>query len=60
LKQRYQFWTRTDDEGFFNITFVRVGTYDVFGWVNGYIGDFKRDAPSLNLTVGKVFLKLYT
>ncbi|KAJ8450266.1 hypothetical protein Cgig2_004723 [Carnegiea gigantea] len=51
--KRYQFWTRTDDEGFFNITFVRVGTYDVFGWVNGYIGDFKHDAPSLNITVGK-------
>lgn len=51
--KRYQFWTRTDDEGFFNITFVRVGTYDVFGWVNGYIGDFKRDAPSLNITIGK-------
>ncbi|KAL9245587.1 hypothetical protein vseg_019220 [Gypsophila vaccaria] len=47
----YQFWTQTDDEGYFKIPFVRVGNYDVHGWVNGYIGDFKHKIP-VTITVG--------
>ncbi|XP_074263660.1 uncharacterized protein LOC141586358 [Silene latifolia] len=48
----YQFWTRTDDQGYFNITFVRVGEYDLHGWVNGYVGDFKHK-ESIKITVGR-------
>ncbi|KAK9713985.1 hypothetical protein RND81_06G063500 [Saponaria officinalis] len=48
----YQFWTRTDDEGYFTINFVRVGNYDVHGWVDGYIGDFKHKSP-VNIAVGR-------
>ncbi|KAL9234732.1 hypothetical protein vseg_009567 [Gypsophila vaccaria] len=47
----YQFWTRTDEQGYFNISFVRVGDYDLHGWVNGYIGDFKHKEP-VKITVG--------
>lgn len=39
----YQFWTRTDKNGFFNIKHVRAGTYNLYAWVPGFIGDFKHE-----------------
>ncbi|CAO2834573.1 unnamed protein product [Amaranthus hypochondriacus] len=47
----YQFWTRTDEEGNFTINHVRVGNYNLYGWVNGFIGDFKYNSP-INITTG--------
>ncbi|XP_057784111.1 uncharacterized protein LOC131001607 [Salvia miltiorrhiza] len=39
----YQFWTRTDKNGVFSIRGVRAGIYNLYGWVPGVIGDFRRD-----------------
>ncbi|KAK9069437.1 hypothetical protein SSX86_011341 [Deinandra increscens subsp. villosa] len=36
----YQFWTRTDEGGYFNIKNVRPGFYHLYAWVPGYIGDY--------------------
>ncbi|XP_020530600.1 probable rhamnogalacturonate lyase B isoform X1 [Amborella trichopoda] len=40
----YQFWTKTDFEGCFTITSVRIGDYNLYAWVYGFIGDYKYDA----------------
>ncbi|CAN7033641.1 unnamed protein product [Brassica rapa subsp. trilocularis] len=37
----YQFWTQTNETGYFTIDNVRPGTYNLYGWVHGFIGDFK-------------------
>ncbi|KAM7515832.1 hypothetical protein LguiA_005415 [Lonicera macranthoides] len=39
----YQFWTRTNDEGSFIIRGIRAGTYNLFAWVPGFIGDYRYD-----------------
>ncbi|GAB4839480.1 hypothetical protein Ancab_029004 [Ancistrocladus abbreviatus] len=41
----YQFWTQTDEEGRFVIAYARPGNYNIYGWVDGYVGDFKHNAP---------------
>lgn len=41
--QGYQFWTQTDEKGGFEIRGVREGTYNLYAWVPGIIGDFKHD-----------------
>ncbi|XP_020530602.1 probable rhamnogalacturonate lyase B isoform X1 [Amborella trichopoda] len=41
--QGYQFWTRTDYDGYFTISSVRVGDYNLYAWVYGFIGDYKYD-----------------
>ncbi|KAI5648048.1 hypothetical protein M9H77_34053 [Catharanthus roseus] len=37
----YQFWTQTNKDGYFIIKGVREGTYNLFGWVPGILGDYK-------------------
>ncbi|KAH6837516.1 Rhamnogalacturonate lyase family protein [Perilla frutescens var. hirtella] len=37
----YQFWTRTDNMGHYSIRGVRPGTYNLYAWVPGLIGDYK-------------------
>ncbi|KAL1569703.1 rhamnogalacturonan endolyase [Salvia divinorum] len=39
----YQFWTETGQDGSFTITNVRAGTYNLYAWVPGIIGDFKHN-----------------
>ncbi|KAI9097884.1 hypothetical protein K1719_025655 [Acacia pycnantha] len=39
----YQFWTITDDKGYFTITDIRAGQYNLYSWVNGFIGDYRYD-----------------
>ncbi|KAI4337576.1 hypothetical protein L6164_015974 [Bauhinia variegata] len=39
----YQFWTRADENGFFTISNVRHGDYNLYAWVPGFIGDYKLD-----------------
>ncbi|XP_059645438.1 probable rhamnogalacturonate lyase B [Cornus florida] len=37
----YQFWTQSDDEGYFLIKGVRPGNYSLYAWVPGIVGDYK-------------------
>ncbi|GFP94449.1 rhamnogalacturonate lyase [Phtheirospermum japonicum] len=39
----YQFWTQTNEAGHFKISSVRADTYNLYAWVPGVIGDYKRD-----------------
>ncbi|KAK2996013.1 hypothetical protein RJ640_013903, partial [Escallonia rubra] len=47
----YQFWNQTDLEGNFMIRGVRPGTYNLYGWVPGFIGDYKYNLP-VNMSPG--------
>jgi len=49
--QGYQFWTITDDKGYFSIINIRPGDYNLYSWVNGYIGDYQFD-QIINVTSG--------
>ncbi|KAI3435127.1 Rhamnogalacturonan endolyase [Psidium guajava] len=37
----YQFWTRADGNGSFEINNVRPGVYGLYAWVPGFIGDYR-------------------
>eukprot|EP00261_Vitis_vinifera_P017259 XP_010646859.1 PREDICTED: uncharacterized protein LOC100855354 [Vitis vinifera] len=55
----YQFWTQADKEGNFSIRAVRAGTYNLFAWVPGIMGDYKYDAiitikPGLKIKLGNI------
>lgn len=39
----YQFWTRTDCDGYFSIDNIRPGDYNIYAWVPGFIGDFRNE-----------------
>ncbi|XP_060963308.1 probable rhamnogalacturonate lyase B [Cannabis sativa] len=47
----YQFWTKADEKGYFSINDVRVGQYNLYAWVPGFIGDYKNDLL-INITAG--------
>ncbi|XP_068649534.1 uncharacterized protein [Aristolochia californica] len=47
----YQFWTTADESGSFSIRNVRTGTYNLYGYVPGYIGDYRYSA-SITITAG--------
>ncbi|XP_059634547.1 probable rhamnogalacturonate lyase B isoform X2 [Cornus florida] len=47
----YQFWTRADGEGHFSINNVRIGEYNLYAWVPGFIGDYKYDV-AITITSG--------
>ncbi|XP_014500308.1 probable rhamnogalacturonate lyase B [Vigna radiata var. radiata] len=47
----YQFWTITDDKGYFSIINIRPGDYNLYSWVTGYIGDYQFD-KIINVTSG--------
>ncbi|KAH9626558.1 hypothetical protein KSS87_005538 [Heliosperma pusillum] len=47
----YQFWTTADENGFFSISGIREGDYNLYAWVPGFIGDYKRDA-AITITAG--------
>ncbi|KAJ1382160.1 Rhamnogalacturonate lyase [Sesbania bispinosa] len=48
----YQFWTRTDENGYFLIKNVVPGKYNLYAWVPGYIGDYKYNA-TFTITPGR-------
>lgn len=55
----YQFWTKTDESGFFSIRGVRAGIYNLYAWVPGVIGDHKHQ-PNIIIRPGRsVFLFIY-
>ncbi|CAL5205313.1 unnamed protein product [Lathyrus oleraceus] len=41
--KNYQFWTQADDDGYFSVSNIRVGDYNVYAWIPGFIGDYKYD-----------------
>ncbi|KAF1861761.1 hypothetical protein Lal_00026198 [Lupinus albus] len=45
----YQFWTRTDENGQFEIKNIVPGEYNLYAWVPGFIGDYKYET-SINIT----------
>ncbi|XP_057773237.1 probable rhamnogalacturonate lyase B isoform X1 [Salvia miltiorrhiza] len=47
----YQFWSRADEEGDFSINNIRIGEYNLYAWMPGFIGGFKHD-QNLNITPG--------
>ncbi|KAG2291163.1 hypothetical protein Bca4012_007113 [Brassica carinata] len=48
----YQFWTKADKMGMFTIANVRPGTYNLFAWAAGHIGDYKYEREII-ITPGK-------
>ncbi|KAL1194904.1 hypothetical protein V5N11_020028 [Cardamine amara subsp. amara] len=55
----YQFWTKTNETGYFTIDNVRPGTYNLYGWVPGFIGDYTYKnsvnvASGSEITLGRV------
>ncbi|KAJ8617680.1 hypothetical protein MRB53_013866 [Persea americana] len=53
----YQFWTRADTDGFFTISYIRTGDYNLYAWVPSFIGDYKNDV-NITVTEGLVAEKL--
>ena len=47
----YQFWTKIDSDGIFQIWNVQPGTYNIYGWVQNILGDYKNEII-LNLSPG--------
>ncbi|CAM6087084.1 unnamed protein product [Calypogeia fissa] len=48
----YQFWAQADVNGYFSIKHVRAGIYDLYGWVPGYLGDYKREGDPISISPG--------
>ncbi|KAF7126689.1 hypothetical protein RHSIM_Rhsim11G0179800 [Rhododendron simsii] len=55
----YQFWTRTDEHGYFSINHIRAGDYNLYAWVPGFIGDYRKDnvvtiTPGCHIPLGNL------
>ncbi|XP_068657027.1 uncharacterized protein [Aristolochia californica] len=48
----YQFWIRTNPNGSFSIRNVRPGNYNLYAWVPGFIGDYKK-AEIITISPGR-------
>ena len=44
----YQYWTKTDSAGNFTITNVRPGTYSLFAFIDGVVGEYRQDKITVN------------
>ncbi|GLT60574.1 hypothetical protein SLA2020_333350 [Shorea laevis] len=58
----YQFWTRADADGYFSIRNVRIGDYNLYAWVHGFIGDYRNDkvttiTPGYEIHMGDIVYK---
>ncbi|CAJ2636318.1 unnamed protein product [Trifolium pratense] len=49
----YQFWTQANAKGYFKINNVVPGDYNLYGWVPGFIGDYKYNA-TITITPGGI------
>lgn len=49
--KNYQFWAKSDDNGYFSINNIRVGDYNLYAWVPGFIGDYLYETP-ISITPG--------
>ncbi|XP_057853177.1 probable rhamnogalacturonate lyase B isoform X2 [Cryptomeria japonica] len=47
----YQFWTKTDQNGYFQIVNINAGEYNIYGWVPNVVGDYKNEI-ALQLSPG--------
>ncbi|CAL5332656.1 hypothetical protein CsSME_00014125 [Camellia sinensis var. sinensis] len=47
----YQFWTTTDEEGYFTIKNIREGNYNLFASVPSFIGDYRYEV-AINVIAG--------
>ncbi|XP_024026671.1 probable rhamnogalacturonate lyase B [Morus notabilis] len=47
----YQFWTRADENGYFSICDIRVGEYNLYAWLPGFIGEYKNNV-TISITEG--------
>ncbi|CAI9266407.1 unnamed protein product [Lactuca saligna] len=47
----YQFWSKTNEEGHFLIENILAGTYNIYAWVHGFIGDYRHDT-TITITSG--------
>ncbi|XP_050266720.1 probable rhamnogalacturonate lyase B [Quercus robur] len=45
----YQFWSKADEDGYFSITEICIGDYNLYAWVPGFIGDYRYDVV-INIT----------
>ncbi|KAK4572000.1 hypothetical protein RGQ29_030413 [Quercus rubra] len=47
----YQFWATADADGYFSIDNIRCGSYNLYAWVPGVIGDYQKDV-FITITAG--------
>lgn len=47
----YQFWVQADEQGYFSISGIRTGDYNLYAWVPGFIADYKYDV-AITITPG--------
>ncbi|KAM4087241.1 hypothetical protein ACJW30_10G163100 [Castanea mollissima] len=47
--KNYQFWSKADEDGYFSINDIRIGDYNLYAWVPGFIGDYRYDVV-INIT----------
>ncbi|KAG9455721.1 hypothetical protein H6P81_000229 [Aristolochia fimbriata] len=53
----YQFWTRAGSDGSFSIRNVRTGTYNLYAFVPGYMGDYRYSASITIIPGGNISLR---
>ncbi|ERN18044.1 hypothetical protein AMTR_s00046p00195170 [Amborella trichopoda] len=54
----YQFWTKTDSEGYFTVNSVGIGDYNLYAWVYGFIGDYKYD-DMITISAGECSCRIH-
>ncbi|VFQ62268.1 unnamed protein product [Cuscuta campestris] len=50
----YQFWTTTDEDGYFSINHICPGNYNIHAWVPGFVGDYWNEEADITITSGFV------
>ncbi|XP_020962182.1 uncharacterized protein LOC107606232 isoform X1 [Arachis ipaensis] len=54
--KNYQFWSEADEDGYFSISNVRAGDYNLYAWVPGFIGDYKYNNSIITIAEGSTTL----
>ncbi|XP_078152272.1 uncharacterized protein LOC144547480 [Carex rostrata] len=50
----YQFWTRADANGYFTINNIIPGSYNLYAWAPGFVGDFMLNV-TISISAGSKF-----